>query len=251
LRRIRLLRSSIIAVSLAVLLLGCADDRTAPLRGPDESSIAFVNGGACKAVSDPNLPDDAGCVTTVTKGGEKLSVYAQVSSNHRPVAWRIRLSRAGGQIDQPLRAGNDYAYPRAIGGSDVDLDGDKEWWVKVRDYTSHGAPWSGLNLFVREGSSLRPVMWGGDPLVVNFGGISRLGEGAECREGDLVLLRAEARDRHNTRWLISERRFSLRESRARLVDRAEGLLIIENRNDPKLDPYFQVNCYGSTFTPFS
>jgi hypothetical protein len=34
------------------------------------------------------------------------------------------------------------------------------------------------------------------------------------------------------------------------MGRTEHLLVIEDYNDPKLDPYYQVECYGAVFTPF-
>ncbi|HVF53921.1 MAG TPA: hypothetical protein VNC78_10020 [Actinomycetota bacterium] len=217
---------------------------------PTPTPPAFSNGGDCPASSDPALPSDAGCVTSVTVGEEQLSVYALLNRASRPRSWHLHLRSGEREIDQRLHAGNDFSYPRAIGGSDVDLDGVGEWWVKVVDYTSHGAPWSGLNLFIRQGSGLVALSFEGHPLAINFGGISRLGEGAACRDGDLVLLRAEAIDRRNTQWTISERTFEVRGSRAHLLERRQYVLVIEDYNDPLLDPYFRVDCQGVTFTPF-
>ena len=249
------------ALVASLLLVSCAaggDDlpqarpgESTPHETPEGSqSPTFVNGGVCQPTRDRDLPAKAGCVTSVTAEAETLSVYARVTGRGRPLSWRLRLSSDGVITDRSLDAGTDFSYPRAIGASDVDRDGRTEWWVKVADYTSHGAPWSGLNLFVRDGARLVPLSIGGEPVVISFGGIARMGEGAECRKGRLVLLRAEATNRRNTRWAISERTFVLRGSRARLIDRQESSLVIDGYNDPELDRYHQVECYGMTFTPF-
>ncbi|MGH2805830.1 MAG: hypothetical protein ACRDKT_01010 [Actinomycetota bacterium] len=242
---------AVVALCLVGLVGACRDARvasTAPRPTPSEPVV--VNGGECVPTIDQDLPRNAGCVTSIETGDEKLSVYAILDRQSRPRSWRIHHDSNVRTVDQRLNAGNDFSYPRAVGTSDVDLDGDQEWWIKTADYTSHGAPWSGLNLFVSEGRSLVPLHFEGQPLMINFGGITRLGEGAVCRDGDLVLRRAEAQNTLNTRWSISTRRFSLNESTARLVDRGRSKLVIEDYNDPKLDPYYEVECYGATFTVF-
>jgi hypothetical protein len=240
---------------VAILLAGCSDEgrSTGPrsiASGGPSNSPAFVNGGDCPPSSDARLPNDAGCVSTVSAGEGQLSVYALLGSDGRPESWRLHLSSDGLEIDQELHAGTEFSYPRAVGGVDVDGDGDPEWWVKVMDYASHGAPWSGLHLFFQEGTDLVPLAYESEPLTINFGGISRLGEGALCRGGALVLLRAEALDRQNTRWRTSERLFSLDGPRADLVRRTQDVLEIEDYNDPDLDPYYRVTCEGKVFTTF-
>ncbi|HWL65995.1 MAG TPA: hypothetical protein VNP73_08475, partial [Actinomycetota bacterium] len=162
----------------------------------------------------------------------------------RPREWWVRLESGDLVIDRPLHAGNAYSYPRALGASDLDGDGRFEWWIKVVDYTSHGAPWSGANVFFVQDEALVPLKVDGKPLDINFGGIARLGEGAACRDNRLVLLRAEAQNRRNTRWSVSERSFELDGDEARLVERDEDLLRIGGYNDPDLDPYYEIDCNG-------
>ncbi|MDQ4059371.1 MAG: hypothetical protein M3124_09650 [Actinomycetota bacterium] len=205
------------------------------------SPRGFGNGGPCPRAEDPSLPPRAGCVTTAVMGDETLVVYARLDREDEPRSWHLRLT-GGPAIDQPLDAGNPYSYPYAVGSTDVDADGRPEWWVKVMDFTSHGAPWSSLNLFVERHGSLAAVSSKGEPLGVNVGGIARLGEGARCEDGRLVLLRAEARNPRNTRWTTSERSFTLRGSNAILIGRSNGMLVIDDYNDPDLDPYYRITC---------
>ncbi|MEA2476385.1 MAG: hypothetical protein QOC87_584 [Actinomycetota bacterium] len=226
---------------------------------PHKSSLSavapaptFVNGGRCGPSSDSRVPADAGCVTSIAAGDQRLYVYAQTGSDDLPKSWRIRL--VTGQrvlVDRPLHAGNVTSYPRVIAATDVDQDGDADWWVKVRDYTSHGAPWAGMNLFVGIDDSIAPLRYQGSPLVIDFGGISRRGNGAACLDGDLVLLQADAQNRLNTKWAISQVRFSISRARAKLVRRTRGTLVIHGYNDPDLDPYYEVRCYGTNFSVFA
>ena len=186
-------------------------------------------------------------MSTVTAGAESLTVYAVLNDRTRPRSWHIRYSSTGKTIEQRLRAGNDYSYPRAVGSSEVDGDGRLDWWVKVVDFTSHGAPWSGMNLYLVRGDRLVPLSFEGQPLGIHYGGISRMGEGARCKHGQIVLLRAEAKNVRNTRWKVSERTFSINGATARLHARGEGMLVISDYNDPDLDPYYEVDCNGFTF----
>ncbi|MDQ3878154.1 MAG: hypothetical protein M3290_07385 [Actinomycetota bacterium] len=197
----------------------------------------------------PGVPSDTGCVTSVAADHERVTVYA-VLDRDQPSAWRIKLDTPAGVEDQFLDAGNVTSYPRVAAVVDVDRDGDPDWWVKARDYTSHGAPWAGLYLFIQDGGSISPVEYRGKPLVIDYGGISRRGDGAVCRDGDLVLLQADARDPHNQRWDTVQRHFSIEGDRAHLVDRTEGTLRISGYNDPDLDHYYEVDCYGTDFSVF-
>ncbi|HEX2195867.1 MAG TPA: hypothetical protein VHJ76_02985 [Actinomycetota bacterium] len=235
-----------------VSVVACAEtdgggERTAPSPAAEPE---FVNGGECPPAGHAELPEDAGCVSSVVSDDDRLVVYALLNRTRKPRLWRIRLTTQGHEIDRRLRAGNVTSYPRAVGATDLDSDGRTEWWVKTADYASHGAAWAGLTLFVVDDGALVPVESEGRPLTVNFGGISRLGEGATCRDGDLVVLRVWARDRQNERWWISERRYALDGTRARLLDRRRRSLVIESYADPDLARNYQVNCDGQTFTPF-
>lgn len=215
--------------------------------GPVPSETSFVNGGECDAAVEPGLPSTAGCVTSVASGNEVLFVYALLNDRSRPRKWRLRLTSNGRDIDQPLRAGSDFSYPRAVGASDVDLDGRPEWWVKVMDLAGHGTAWARLNLFFVRGDGLTALSSEGTPLAINYGGISRFGEGAECKTGRLVLLRAEAQNPRNTRWTVSTRPFQLRGASATPLGRSETSLQIEDYNDPDLDPYYRITCGAFVF----
>lgn len=245
----RLAATAARVVALAVVLTACAGETAAPDRLP-ATDPEFVNGEDCPASRHSELPDDAGCVSSVVDGGSRLLVYALLDRKSKPRLWRMRFTSDDGAVEQRLRAGNVTSYPRAVGATDFDSDGATEWWVKVADYASHGAAWAGLNVFLVEDDALVPVTYEGEPLTIDFGGISRLGEGATCREGHLVALRVWARDRQNTRWWISERRYELDGTRARLLDRRRRSLVIESYADPDLARNYQVRCDGQTFTPF-
>ncbi len=231
-------------VSCAESSPGLFDPAPSQSTSPSPSGVSFTNGGRCPRASDPSLAGNAGCVTSVVRGDANFSVYARMGDTRRPRTWWMHVSGPGVEIDQRLQAGNAYSYPRAVGATDIDEDGAPEWWVKVMDFTSHGAPWSRLNLFVGSGDSLVPISYEKEPLSVNFGGIARLGEGAACRDGRLVLLRAEAQNVRNTRWRVIERSFEIAGGTARFLGRTEDTLMIEDYNDPDLDPYYLVTCEG-------
>lgn len=214
---------------------------------PSASPPPVVNGGECTFTTDPSLPPDAGCVSTVTAGEERLTVYAPLDDDARPRRWRMRLVGPNVDIDQRLFAGNDYSYPRALGATDFDDDGTTEWWIKAMDYTSHGAPWSGARVFVHADGRLSALELDGRSLAVNYGGITRMGEGAECVDGRLVLLRAEAQNVRNTRWETSRRTLAIDGAQARLLHRKTGLLTISDYNDPDLDPFYRIDCDGFVF----
>ena len=238
---------------LAIVLLctACSSKSPSPPAdrspSPSSSPSAFVNGGDCPGAADPALPEDAGCTSVVIAGEATFTVYGLLNDEARPKAWRMRLTTPDDDIDQVLRAGNDFSYPRVVGAADIDSDGSTEWWVRVVDYTSHGAPWSGLNVFFTGEDELVPLSLEGKPFMINYGGIARLGEGATCNEGALSLLRAEAANRINTRWTVSGRNYELEGTNARLVARDEGTLTITDYNDPDLDPYYRVDCNGFVF----
>lgn len=242
-------RSVALALACAALV-SCSGGDTAAVPEPPTTDPEFINGGGCPASRHDDLAEDAGCVSTVAEGDARLRVYALLDGDAKPRRWRMRFESGGDEIDQRLRAGNVTSYPRALGATDVNGDGTTEWWVKVRDYASHGAAWAGLELFVLDGDALVPIEHEGEPLTINFGGISRLGEGATCRNDRLVALRVWARDRQNTRWWISERTFSLEGLEATLVGRRRRSLEIESYADQRLARNYRVECHGETFTPY-
>lgn len=249
------------AVACTILLSACSRGSggapgagaAAPSPSPSRSGASepdFFSGGRCPRSPYPELPAEAGCVTSAVEGDERLLVYALLGRGDKPRAWRARLVGAGDELDQRLRQSNVWSYPRALGATDVDHDGGLEWWIKVADYGSHGAAWGGLNVYVLARGALRPVTFEGEPLTVDFGGITRLGQGAVCRDGELVVLRAWARDRRNTRWWVSERRLELDGRRAHFLGRTQRSLVVDSYVDPDLVRNYRVECYGKTFTPF-
>ncbi len=235
----------------AVVALASCSDGPSSAGGasatPTPSQSGFVNGGECPRASVGWLPEDAGCVTSASSEDRVLAVYALLGDSSRPKSWHIHLRTPEQEIDQPLRAGNDFSYPRVLGASDVDLDGEPDWWIKVTDFTGHGAPWSSTNLFFIAGDRLAPVKFEGRPLAINYGGITRMGEGARCREGRLILLRAEAQNPTNTTWTTSQRVFRLRGRHAVMDQSKEGSLLLEDYNDPALDPYYRIDCEGFVY----
>ena len=217
-------RGALALACLVVSMAACARDEPPKtpahsVETPLETPQPFINGGDCPPSPYSALPATAGCVTSLAAEGEQLFVYALLGRDGSPRSWRVRHITPDDEVDRRLLAGHDYSYPRAIGVTDIDHDGSHEWWIKVADYASHGTAWAALNLFVRDGEALVPVRFEREPFDVNFGGTSRLGEGARCRRGLLVVLRAEAQNRRNTRWSVSERSFELLGTRARLLDR--------------------------------
>jgi hypothetical protein len=235
-------------LKIAVLIVlvaasACSSEPATRVRStPSPTTTDFVSGNGCPPVDTGELPDDAGCITTVEGRRGTLLVYALVDEEGTPKSWRIRLETDIGAIDQELDAGNRYSYPRAIGAADVNADGFEEWWVKVVDLTGHGTPWQRANLFVQVLDSLEPVRLDGDAMPINVGGISRMGEGATCRKGRLIVLRAEAKNVRNTRWVYSERSYEITGAKARLLGRTEDVLRLSDYNDPKLDRFYEIRC---------
>lgn len=208
----------------------------------------FVNRGRCPPAGVDLLPAGSGCVSSVANRDETLYVYASLDARGEPSSWRMHLDSPEGDIDQRLDAGLDY--PRAAGAVDLEGDGISEWFVKVTDYASHGAPWARLNLFINDGMSLVPLTLDGEPMAINYGGISRLGEGARCEPGGITLLRTEAQDPQNTRWRLIERRYRIAGTKAIFVDRTEETIKVDSYVDPQLRRYFHVECFEVVLLPF-
>lgn len=149
-----------------------------------------------------------------------------------------------GDLDQRLHAGNEFSYPRAIGEVDIDSDGRPEWLVKTYDLAGHGTNWQQLGLFVLVHGRLSQVTFENEPLAVRVGGISRMGEGASCTKDRLILLRTVAENRRNTRWSYSKTRYRLDGTEVHREGRRRGLLELRGYNDPKLDPFYAIDCDG-------
>ena len=209
---------------------------------PTPPPVEFVNSGVCPAADLPSLGNRTGCVTTTHTDDATLFVYAIVDKQSFPLRWRIRYETDAVEFDGPLDAGNPFSYPRAIGAIDIDEDGSHEWVIKAVDLAGHGTNWQRLHIFVVDDSGLRVVTYEGQPLYMNVAGISRMGEGARCDGGRLVLLRTEARNRQNTVWDYSERVMELEGTKVELIRRREGVLRLTDYNDPKLDPYYRLEC---------
>lgn len=225
-----------------MMLVACSSEpprtTTAPTPRPPVTD-AFVNGGRCPAASSEDLPSDAGCVTTA--GG--LIVYALLDDAARPISWHTRLRGA----DQRLRAGNAFSYPRAIAELDLIGDDDPEWLIKTFDLASHGTNWQQLGLFVLDDRRLAQVTYEGEAFPIRVGGISRMGEGARCVDGGLMILRTEAENRVNTRWSTSETYYRIEGTRAFRGEREGGMLRLRGYNDPKLDPFYRIGCGEFTY----
>jgi hypothetical protein len=176
-----------------------------------------------------------------------LTIYAEVDAHGIPTSWHLRLESPGHPVDQILHAGNAFSYPRAIGEIDVQGDGEVEWLVKTFDLTGHGAAWQQLGLFVARKDRLRPVRFEGEILAIRVGGISRMGEGADCEGGRVTLFHVEAEDRQNTHWSYSARRFDIDGARARFTGRTTGKVKLKGYNDPKLDPFYEVRSHDFSY----
>jgi hypothetical protein len=246
------LRIGLAALSIAACACSSQtpSSEAAPVTPPSHiaSPPTFVNGGPCPRLGDPEFPEEAGCASSVKAEGATLTVYALTSAEEKPLSWRVRLVTAEQEIDQELDAGADY--PRAVGASDIDADGDMEWWLKVLDYASHGAPWARLNLMFVQDDALVPLTLDGEAMPVNYGGITRLGEGASCSQAEITLYRAEAQDPQNTRWELSRRTFRIEGTMASYAGEERSIETFNNYVDPELRRYFRVVCAGAELIPF-
>jgi hypothetical protein len=208
----------------------------------------FVNGGVCRSVTDGILLEEIGCVSGASGdfdgdgGGERVMVYARLAGG-RPESWSLRVELSGGPIVQPLEAGTGDSYPRVVGAADIDGDGQDEIFVKVLDQLYHSGATRVLNVFVLEGNDLALLRdEGEEPLNLRVGGLSRFGEGVDCRRGEMVLLRGESTNRLHTLWRFSERHYRVTGARAHLLERTEGVLVADDYNDPALDAFFELRC---------
>jgi len=249
-------RLTVPCLLLMVGFLSCACSTTSTQGSPGvRPSREFTNGGECAPLATPDLPRDAGCVTTVRGdvngdgAGDALTVYARTDEDRLPRSWRMRVQSGSRVIDQSLDAGTEFSYPRAVGAADVNGDERDEWFVKTLDLSGHGTAWLQLSLFTLQGGRISIVEYEDQALALRVGGVSRTGEGVGCGDGRLLLLRAEADNVRNTRWDTSTRAFALEGSLARLVDKSSDTLEVEDYNDPVLDAFYSLECAGLRYTP--
>lgn len=237
---------------MLIVLAACSSNEpeagSAPSPSPS-SSATFINGGHCPPADSGDLPEYAGCVTIASNEEATVTVYAFLDKDSFPTRWMIRYGSGEEMFEDRLDAGNPFSYPRALAAIDVNGDGEDEWLIKNVDLAGHGTNWQRLELLVLEGDRLVPVTVDGELLYVNVAGISRMGEGARCEGGHFFLLRTWALDRQNTTWAYSEREYEIEGSEARLLDRHEGRLHLSDYNDPKLDPYYRLECEGYVYPP--
>ena len=244
-----------LTLTVALVATAC-NEPTGSGSGKLASSLPeFSNGGLCDPFPTPDLPRDAGCITTVRGdvdgdgGGDALTVYARTADDQLPRSWRLRVQTRNQVIDRPLDAGTEFSYPRAVGAADVDGDERDEWFVKTLDLSGHGTAWLQLSLFTLQGGHISIVEYENRPLALRVGGVSRTGEGVACEDGGLMLLRAEARNVRNTRWDTSTRAFALDGGRARLLNRSTDTLKVEDYNDPALDAFYSLDCAELHYSP--
>lgn len=244
-------RAGLIVLLVVVSVAGCSGDHelTEPVVIPGE----MINGEPCP-LAGPSLSDTAGCETSVTgdfdgdSEDDRASVYAEVDEGLLPRSWRLRVvTDTDERIDRLLARGSRFSYPRAVGSADVQGDGRDELFVKVGDQLYHSGATRVLNMFVLEGDEMVAVTSSGAPLAVRVGGIWRFAEGAECRRGRMVLLRAETRNTANSRWWFSERSYVLEGSQTKLKGRREDVFRIPQYYDPALDRFFELNCGDLSF----
>ena len=242
-----------LTVLLVVMVIAACSDEQRAVTEPVQIQGEMINGEPCPSAG-PSLPKPSGCETSVTgdfdgDGEEdRATVYAEVDEDLLPQLWRLRvLMDTGEPIDRPLDAGSRFSYPRVVGRADVQNDGRDELFLKVGDQLYHSGATRVLSMFVLDGDEMVPVTRGGARLAIRVGGIWRFAEGAECRRGRLVLIRAETRNTSNTKWWFSERDYTLEGSRVGLVERREDVFRIPQYYDSALDPFFELNCGDLTF----
>lgn len=260
-------RFAAVILVLISLPVGCVDRApegeagSPPIPSPTSSSSVrsniFTSEDPCPPDDSATFGDDAGCVSSATgafdgaPGDEELVVYARLDANGFPRSWHIAAVSEGRVTSRRyLQAANDITYPRVIGATDFDRDGDDEALVSVVHHPLHGVVAQDLALFVL-GSDQRIVRLsseGGEEFKLTSFNIGRLGEGARCEDIDgderreLILTRLWSVDRQNRVWKSSERRYEWVGNKVRFVGRKTGTLRVSGYNDPALDPYFYVRC---------
>lgn len=250
-------------LTVVSLLVGPACDPEARPRSARPSQAptpvrfdpGFANGDRCPISEDDRLPPRAGCVTEVDAdldgdgGQDAFFVYAIVDGRGRPGRWSAEARLSGGDRHRLRLDATRHSYPMALGAQDIDEDGTSEVFVKVFDYLFHSASSSVVGIFlVDEGELRRVTLPGGEPLDIGVGGLTQVGEGAECRDAagdsvrDLVVLRITTRDHSFRIWHGSERAYSIDGPTARLLDRRTRTVRADSYNDPDVRRYYQLSC---------
>lgn len=256
------LRRRALVVVAAVLLAACAlgDNPTLPVAEATSSHpvaefASFDNGGRCPRDDAPELPGGAGCISAVEgnfdgRGDtDRFFAFALVGEDRRPQRWRVALRTDSGAETAKLAAGTEHSYPRVIGAADADGDGADEVFIKVLDFLFHSAGSGVMTIFrFDEDRIVRVRDEEGSFFDFRVGGVTRLGEGAACRDAtgdgqhEFIVHRVSATNVRNTRWTQSERIYRWDGNVLTLVDRRQGILRISDYNDPKLDPFYQLRC---------
>jgi hypothetical protein len=240
-----------------VLFVACAissdrPKRTVPTPVPS-ASPGFENGGPCPPVSDPSVPEDSGCLTEAVGDfdgdgrDDRLLVYATVGRGALPRSWHMRAVLASGGSEISLKATRE-SYPVAIGSVDADGDARAEAFVKTKDFLFHSAGSSVVGLFQIEDGALQQVETEtGDPFEIRVGGITQLGEGADCRDLDeespkLILLRIWTYDHSFKTWRFSKRIFEWQGNELAQNRRVQGTIEATDYIDPDVRRFYSIRC---------
>jgi hypothetical protein len=182
------------------------------------------------------------------QGRQYVIAYAQLGDDGLPRRWRLGITRAGGtRHDEVIYAGSSTSYPRILGAADADGDGSDEVFVKVVTHHYHSGATHEIAMFgVRERDIFR-VQMDGTPSLLQVGGVSTFGEGAECRDVDLdgdpefVLLRID--DVFGDVQRFSERVYEWRDHALHFSSRSEGRMAKTGYSDPLLYRYYSLRCF--------
>ncbi|HEX2196748.1 MAG TPA: metallophosphoesterase family protein, partial [Actinomycetota bacterium] len=162
--------------------------------------------------------------------------------------WRLRLELATGGTTSADLAVPGFTEPQVVGATDTDGDGDDEVFVNVVDHVYHGGTTSDLGLFDLRGGRLRRVTdTAGRPFVMPVGGVSNFGEGVECGDAEIRLLRIDGASRARSRW--TEQVYEWTGGDLRLRRTARGTLRPRGYDDPRLLRFYELHC-GRLDPPF-
>lgn len=254
------------ALALAAALAACDDDgrETPPgTRGgasPSPSPSAPASpapGDPCPETTEPALPDDAGCVSSVAADvdgdgrADRVFVFALVDDVGKPRVWRS-LAQVGGETVAGPSFSRKAHGPQAIAAVDADGDGADEVFVKVSDHLYHsGASHIVGILKLHDGALVQVAERGAGPLNADVGGVTRFGEGVECADGargpELRILRTEAANDAYTRWDWSRKVYRWRGASLVYVETRRGTLRTDGYNDPDRYRFYRLQCRGLVY----